>query len=70
MKISHNPAQVYLLSLRSEQSRTGMRSLLHNTVIFFDEDETVESFNWSKLDYPDIYKFISHLFDDKITEYH
>ncbi|NQY66967.1 MAG: site-specific integrase, partial [Flavobacteriales bacterium] len=65
MKYDHNPAEVYLASLRSEQSRTGMRSLLRNTALFFDEDETVETFSWAKMTFPDVYEFLNDLLEDK-----
>ncbi len=65
MNIDHNPAEVYLSSLRSEQSRTGMRSLLRNSAAFFDEDETVETFDWAKLSFPDVYELLGDLLEEK-----
>lgn len=61
MEIMENAAEVYLLSLQSKQSRTGMRSLLRNAVNFFDKNETIETFNWAGLKYPDINLFINEL---------
>ena len=50
-----NPATVYLKSLQSDVSRVGMRSLLNRTASMLKEGTTLESYDWSKLTYADIY---------------
>lgn len=63
MENHDNPADIYLLSLQSKQSRIGMRSLLRNAVAFFDKKETIETFNWARLKYPDVSLFVNELLE-------
>jgi len=60
-----NPAEVYLSSLRSIKSRSGMQSLLNNVAAYFDEDSNLYDFDWSLLSYPDVLQFQNWLLEDK-----
>jgi len=61
----HNPAEIYLVSLRSVKSRNGMKSLLSNVVLYLDEDATLDDFDWSLLSYPDVLRFLGWLLEEK-----
>lgn len=49
-----NPAERYIDSLNSEQSRVSMKSLLNNAVRILDKKETIHTFDWSILSHDTI----------------
>lgn len=51
-----NPAQRYIRSLESEQSRTAMTSLLNNVARYFDPEKTLAELDWSMLTADHVYK--------------
>jgi len=53
--IKHNPAQRYLRTLESEQSRTAVTSLLNNVARCFDPEKTLLEVDWSLLSADFIY---------------
>ena len=62
-----NPAEIYLASLQSTKSRNGMQSLLNNVAAYFDDDTTLDDFDWQSLSYTDVLTFLNGLLDDKKT---
>jgi len=52
----NNPAQRYIRTLESEQSRTAMTSLLNNVARYFDSEKTLAELDWSILSADSVYK--------------
>lgn len=52
----NNPAQTYLLSLESNQSRISMRSYLNRAIQIISENDCIEDFDWTKLTHEMVYK--------------
>ena len=56
LMVTMNPAEAYLLSLESEQSRVSMRSYLNRGIQIVSECDAIEAFDWSTLSHEMAYK--------------
>jgi len=59
-----NPAEIYLLSLESSQSRISMRSYLKRSIQIISDKDAIEDFNWSSLSYEMAYKLKDRLIEE------
>ncbi|MCW9023097.1 MAG: tyrosine-type recombinase/integrase [Gammaproteobacteria bacterium] len=60
-----NPAELYLLSLESQQSRISMRSYLNRAIQIISGEDSVNKFDWSSLTYEMVYNLKDTLSKEK-----